>query len=52
MVNELRDQLFKRGITSTFFYETYIWNDLIRSLTLKGTDRSKLRKRLPPLITN
>jgi len=52
MANELRDRLFKRGITFTFFYETCIWNDLVRSLTLKGIDRSELRKRSPPLITN
>jgi len=36
----------------TFFHETCIQNDLVRSLTLKGTDRSKLRKRSPPLIIN
>jgi len=52
MVNKLRDWLFKRGIIFTFFYKTCIWNDLVRSLILKGINRFKLRKRSPPLIIN
>ena len=36
----------------TFFRKTYIRNNLVRSLTLKGIDCSELKKRLLPLITN
>jgi len=52
MVNELKDRRFKRGTTSIFFYKICIRNSLVKSLTLKGINRSKLKKRLPPLITN